>query len=60
MEMRLITDDSKYTSKANPKYSATLTAPNNVNFSTFGDLGKVTFVSQDVGTAVLNRKLTRY
>ena len=43
--MRLITDDSKYTSKANPKYSATITAPITVNFSTFGDLGKVTFVS---------------
>ena len=42
--IRFITDDSEYIAKANPtsNYLTTITAPVTVNFSTHGDLGKVT------------------
>ena len=44
----------KKTTELNVKCSATITAPITVKLSRNGELGKVTFVSYDVDTALMN------
>ena len=58
--MLLITDNIKYITNAitTYKFSATITTPITVNLSRYGKLGKVTFVSQDIDTALLKQQNT--